>query len=1136
MFNPFACATSIENDLLSYITSSLPIGNHPTQVKLGEEFYREWKTNLFKGPFVEALPKYRTVGCLAEWFASSPSLTGAERNFSTVLGRSAGLNWNDAGSRSTVRDRVWSEHPAEEQAERSETSARRLWTQPLYSHQWDALRTVVEKHRSIVVATGTGSGKTECYLLPLLYLLITEDASVRAQSGVRAILLFPMNALVEDQMRRLRKLLFWVNLASSTLSSTAPEKLRRQITFGRYTGDTPVDDADPERPQPPDHIRELGEKVTRAEMQQEPPDILVTNFSMLELALLRSQDQALLKNPAVFKMLVLDEAHTYSGTVGAEVAMLLRRLRAFLEGKSGGTLQTPVFVGTSATLGSGPDAKERMATFASGLFGVAFGTNQVLQGDTLPVAVSTARPERSRVRDLAAELSNFADRSPALLQLLGGQLVVDDVPDWESKVAEDLEELAVLLDGCWGGVERDTRDFEALSRDPEGRCRDLLGRICQASAAMGSLINLIQDSDTACLDLEQLTLDYFGIVDRSDPFLPVASRAQSVLLTIMANASVSGRTLFPLRFHHFVSEQKEGLLCMNPRCNRADTVDGGTDGWWSRLFVSHRTTCPSCNSVVFPLVICRKCGFSYLEAWREPHGHLFLPEREEPEAQMFRLLFRPTSQLTESAEELDARQRALCLMCGHWFESAATQTGREAQAAHPARCTNARIVEVFEWSKDQADFEMLECKMCEQHWYSDREVVTGPAVSPYAAATIFLEDLAAHVAPAQSRSKLISFSDTRQQAAKLAERLHKSNRDYVFRQLIYHVLASAGSLLKTVELFDRLFKEVRDDERKRQLFIDDPLSLHNNRVLEQSLADLLFREAVSAYYTLESLGLVEVQYSPLLSALAQRLTFSPFWRRCIPDEEKSSFVALVLDWGLRFRQCASSAVKAIPYEIASLQRWNIFPKRVTGPQYGQNDQIDIAFFLARADKRNPLFNFMDRLNERYQTRHSVWTVDRQEFNNLLDGLWSAIFSDQRFLTTGTSGPEATREFIATRPREPDYATLQLNLNALLWRKTIDTGKISRCDSCGRLSHYSLGGVCPVRWCGGRLVEVSQPEIDRQFSPSRHYRRLIRERDLQPLSVEEHTAEIANPRRLEIERLFKRDDEGSIDVISGSTTF
>jgi len=78
MFDPFACADAIRDDLLSYITSSLPIGNHPTQVRLGEEFYEGWRKNLFKGHFVEALPKYQTVDCLAQQFRSKPVLTASE--------------------------------------------------------------------------------------------------------------------------------------------------------------------------------------------------------------------------------------------------------------------------------------------------------------------------------------------------------------------------------------------------------------------------------------------------------------------------------------------------------------------------------------------------------------------------------------------------------------------------------------------------------------------------------------------------------------------------------------------------------------------------------------------------------------------------------------------------------------------------------------------------------------------------------------------------------------------------------------------------------------------------------------------------------------------------------------------------
>ena len=207
-----------------------------------------------------------------------------------------------------------------------------------------------------------------------------------------------------------------------------------------------------------------------------------------------------------------------------------------------------------------------------------------------------------------------------------------------------------------------------------------------------------------------------------------------------------------------------------------------------------------------------------------------------------------------------------------------------------------------------------------------------------------------------------------------------------------------------------------------------------------------------------------------------------------------------------------------------------------GPKFGPNQQTEAAFFLGRADSRNPLFNFMLRLTERKRQRLETWLMDRSEFNSLLETVWRSLFSDQKLLTAGRTGLEATREFIATRATEPDYATLQLNLNGMIWRLADAEERVFRCDVCGRLSHYSLGAVCPIRWCRGSLVEVSQQDVDKQFSPTRHYRRLIRERDLRPLRVEEHTAEIANQRRLEIERLFKGNDDKSVDVISGSTTF
>jgi DEAD/DEAH box helicase/MrfA Zn-binding domain/Helicase conserved C-terminal domain len=1136
VFDPFACANSIEDSLLSYMASSLPIGNHRSQIRLGEEFYAEWSQGLFKGPFVEALPKYELSASLADRLKASAGENRRRGTFWKLMGRAADINWGEVDRKHRAflgaRDeRLWSNCPEERNAEEEATSVHRLWNQRLYWHQWEALRKVCDGRKSIVVATSTGSGKTECYLLPLLYLLTSESPRERVAPGVRAIILFPMNALVEDQMRRLRKLLFWINLASLTELSGSPARLGRMITFGRYTGDTPVAESDSERRPPEDRIENLGELVTRVDMRRTPPDILVTNFSMLEYALLRSEDQELFRNARAFRMLVLDEVHTYSGTVGAEVAMLLRRLRAHLQERAGGAPPTPTFVGTSATIGSGARAVEEMSAFASELFGAEFCPDQIVLGRIASAEIKPGSPGPAQPREFVAGLSGFLRRRPLLLRLIAGRVSVDDEPGWESRVADDLEEVALLLGACPEGLEAEIRSADLLSSDPEVRCRELLGRIAQESPAIGSLIDLVQTSEGACISLQELALEYFQAHGEGDQSRCSAREALSLLLALVANATVDGRALYPVRFHHFVSEQREGLLCINQNC----TARAETDGWWSQLFLQHTRNCPFCSALVYPLLVCRKCGFVYLQAWRR--GNNIFPERDDLEAPAFRILFRPMSELGQPAEDLGARTRAVCLSCGHWFESRESPTGQDAQNLHRAKCPGCKIIEILEWSGDQADYEMPECAVCEQHWYGDQEVITEPTISPFAAASVFLEELAASSAAAHRAPKIISFSDTRQQAAKLAAKLQKSNRDYVFRQLLYQLLATAQRPLNTVELFKELYNEVRRDDRRRQLFVDAPAPLHDDLILEQALADLLFRETSSAYHTLEALGLVRIDYGPQLLRAAERIAVPVGWGCRIPSEARESLLRLVLDWGFRFRRCAYPAAEKLPVRPAVLQRWKIFIKSVAGPGFGQKGQNEAVLFLERADRRNPLFDFMCRLRERSGDGPHGNPPDRGDFNDLILSVWRAIFFDRGLLTTGRPGLEAMRDLIATRPAESALSALQLNLNPLVWSPTQASDSIFRCDVCGRLAHYSLSGVCPVKRCQGNLRAISQSEVERQFSPARHYRRLIsRERELLPLRVEEHTAQIANQRRLEIERLFRSDTEEAVDVISGSTTF
>ncbi|WBB99736.1 DEAD/DEAH box helicase [Solwaraspora sp. WMMA2080] len=223
---------------------------------------------------------------------------------------------------------------------------------PLYRHQERAIGKV-RAGRNVVVATGTGSGKTESFLLPILDRLMAQRAAGTLGPGVRALLLYPMNALANDQMKRLR-----------TLLAGAPD-----ITFGRYTGETRHtlrEAAEVFAHQHPGEQRLPNELLSREQMQATPPHLLLTNYAMLEYLLLRPLDMDLFEGDHAghWQFIVVDEAHVYDGARGAELAMLLRRLVDRV-----GQGRSVQCIATSATVGGDLAA---VADFASSLFPVPF--------------------------------------------------------------------------------------------------------------------------------------------------------------------------------------------------------------------------------------------------------------------------------------------------------------------------------------------------------------------------------------------------------------------------------------------------------------------------------------------------------------------------------------------------------------------------------------------------------------------------------------------------------------------------------------------------------------------------------------------------------------------------------------------
>jgi DEAD/DEAH box helicase domain-containing protein len=227
-----------------------------------------------------------------------------------------------------------------------------------YAHQLRAFQRLSSRDghtpEATLVTTGTGSGKTECFLYPIL------DHCLRhaGEPGIKAIILYPMNALATDQAERIAKEL-----------AARPELQR--VTAGLYVGG-----------EGKHGVRGARHLVDdRKVLRQSPPDILLTNYRMLDLLLMRPADQALWhRNDALaLKYLVLDELHTYDGAQGSDVACLIRRLKARL-GTPAGHLGC---VGTSATIGSGDltRSKQLLVEFAQEVFGEPMTLDAVVGED-----------------------------------------------------------------------------------------------------------------------------------------------------------------------------------------------------------------------------------------------------------------------------------------------------------------------------------------------------------------------------------------------------------------------------------------------------------------------------------------------------------------------------------------------------------------------------------------------------------------------------------------------------------------------------------------------------------------------------------------------------------------------------------
>jgi superfamily II DNA/RNA helicase len=386
----------------------------------------------------------------------------------------------------------------------------------LHRHQADAVR-AARSGASYVLTTGTGSGKSLAYIVPIVDRVLQEGSG----QGVRAIVVYPMNALANSQLEELRKFLEYGY-------GGAPP-----VTFDRYTG------------------QEGHEE--RQRILEHPPDILLTNYVMLELVLTRPDERrSLIRAAEGLRFLVLDELHTYRGRQGADVAMLVRRVRDACRAR-----ETMQCVGTSATMATGGTVAQQrtdVAEVASRIFGVEVRPEHVIT-ETL-VRATKARGIDAATLAAAIRARGYAESDDPALHTGHGALRNDPLASW-------------------------IEDSFGIGTEPES---ERLIRRAPATVDMvaGQLAEFTGQSPSACGNAIRATL-------------LAGSRARD---------TATGQPLFAFRLHQFLSKGGTVYTTLEPEATRPIETD-------------FQVVLPGePERRLFPLAFCRECGQEYLTARR----------------------------------------------------------------------------------------------------------------------------------------------------------------------------------------------------------------------------------------------------------------------------------------------------------------------------------------------------------------------------------------------------------------------------------------------------------------------------------------------------------------------------------------
>jgi len=728
----------------------------------------------------------------------------------------------------------------------------------LYSHQVEAWRKS-RQGRSVVVTSGTGSGKTECYLLPILASLVeeaerewttrcppqptefwwnqrgdhhayqrTHEQGTRSMA-VRALLLYPLNALIEDQLGRIRE----------SCDSNAPRAwlnahLRgHRFWFGRYNGDTPV----PGRPENQRKAKELKRRLktmerewgralasartsgkqeilsffqdpagaemwSRWDMQEAPPDILITNYSMLNIMLMRDVEHSIFEYTKQWLQadranhhfhLVVDELHSYRGTPGTEVGYLLRALLDRI-GLQPDSPQLRI-IATSASIEE--DASSR--TYLQEFFGRRGDNFDIIPGrrQAFPVPATNLAGHAGAFSSFAADCD---------VPSVGKQAAADTLAQ-RLGVASNHSTLERKLDDCLTSI----RAYESVRRAA------VLRPISSADLASA----LFPDSGNDQKAIEGL-LRALILARNSDNVAPL-----------------------PLRAHFFFHNAGRIWACVNPNCTSPKCADraalaaaGEEMPPVGSLYTEPLPRCESCGARVLELLYCQPCGEVFLGGFKkelegQPNAYYLspdypnvdrIPDRAGSARGTFEeyALFWPARNKTLFHTTNAARSR------WDWQEVGESYRWMPAQLLHrqgrfswPSRtpATDKTVGFIFQAPRADAHALATRCPHCGDTWRTSSSPIRGMVSGFQRIAQLLCDGLIREIG-GQGGRKLVLFSDSRQDAAKLSTGIKSDHYLDVIRQVVFRRLAELEeSAVRQHALAIRIYNECREflDLQRRML-------------------------------------------------------------------------------------------------------------------------------------------------------------------------------------------------------------------------------------------------------------------------------------------------------------------------------